>query len=261
MYKVALNTFWHIASMDGISFDPTFGALFLGFIFSCIISGIITFQTYLYFHYFPKDLLRIKLVDVVHLLLQIHAFYHSLKGAIGQPSSILDLGHIKISTVTLVHSFYTHRLWSSKQNSPCFAASLIEFRPVGATGIPLSYTLPSFAQVDSIKWAIRTTYATATSIDLILTSATCYYLYKSKGTFRGFNSKMSKMIQFTLGSGLLTLSGSFVVLMTTFLPRSLVFVGIGFITSELYIISYFSMINARKRVRKEELDQGSFEST
>ncbi|KAF8892893.1 hypothetical protein BD779DRAFT_1798306 [Infundibulicybe gibba] len=251
--------------MNGPPLDLTFGALFVGFTISCIIFGVTTLQIYLYFHYFPKDLLRIKLTVAEHhpSCLVDPRPLSSNRGAIGQLEGLFYLGQtmklaflLSIIIITLVHSAYTYRLWSIGGLFGGYLIYLVVSVVLGgfAIGILLGYkvyTLSSFSQANSIMLEIRAGYTASTLIDAVLTLSMCYYLSKSKGSFRIFNSQMGKMIQFTVGSGLLTLTGAFATLMTAILlPHSNMFVAIGFFTNELYVLSYISMLNARKRIQK-----------
>jgi hypothetical protein len=118
-------------------------------------------------------------------------------------------------------------------------------------GVALAYelwTVNHFAELDDISWAINSSLAAATVIDFTIASAMCYYLWKSKSPTSRLNTRISSLIQFTLGSGVFTSACSTTALLTyIFMPNNLIFMGVQFLLTKLYLMSFITMLNSRPR--------------
>jgi len=110
------------------------------------------------------------------------------------------------------------------------------------------YTVHSYFDLDSISWIIYSSFATATGIDFVITAAMCYYLWKSQSPTSRLNSRISTIIQYTLSTGLFTSACSLSALFSyILLPNTFVFLALQFLLTKLYVASFLTMLNARKR--------------
>lgn len=78
------------------------------------------------------------------------------------------------------------------------------------------------ANVGLLQWSIISSLATSTTIDFAIAAAMCFYLRKSKGDEQRLNTRISRVMQYTLNSGLLTSACSLSALFTVcrcFLPH------------------------------------------
>ncbi|KAF8870961.1 hypothetical protein BD779DRAFT_1578367, partial [Infundibulicybe gibba] len=86
-----------------MGFDNTLGAAFIGAIGASILFGITNLQVFLYYHSYPEDWrvqklivcslspLPAMLLDVVHLILTVHAVYHYVVTSFGNPLALLQV--------------------------------------------------------------------------------------------------------------------------------------------------------------------------
>ncbi|KAG6918476.1 hypothetical protein DXG01_014103 [Tephrocybe rancida] len=104
-----------------------------------------------------------------------------------------------------------------------------------------------------MSWVIYTSFAWPAVIDLVIAIAMCYYLFRSKSGFSGTNSKIIMIIRMILISGFLTSACSLTALICyATMPNTLVFLGIEFLLTKLYINSFLAMLNARQTVQDKD---------
>ena len=109
-----------------------------------------------------------------------------------------------------------------------------------------------FPQLSEVAWAVHSALGAATAIDFVLAGAMCYYLTKSRITESPLNSKISRIMQFTLSSGLLTSACSLSALFTyIFLANTMIFFAIESLLTKFYVVSFFAMLNARERTTEK----------
>ncbi|KAK0435777.1 hypothetical protein EV421DRAFT_1908465 [Armillaria borealis] len=121
--------------------------------------------------------------------------------------------------------------------------------------------VPSLIAASTIKTAIYTFSSTVAAADVIIALVMSYYLRKGRAS-TGFSSTASLILglmQLVIASGLATSACSILTLITFIvLPESLVFLGIHFALSKLYINSILAMLNYRreKQVNKPNAEPG-----
>jgi hypothetical protein len=116
---------------------------------------------------------------------------------------------INVIIILLVHSLYAHRVWTLGGYHKGILGYLVAFVVAGgaAVGFILAYIIfrsRTFSELEESAWAVYAALGTSTSIDFVIAAAMCYYLRKSKGSITRLNSKISKIIQYMISSGLLT---------------------------------------------------------
>ncbi|KAF5376642.1 hypothetical protein D9615_007877 [Tricholomella constricta] len=277
-------------SLEGPTLDNTVGALLLGLVGSAFLYGVTTLQAYWYYHCFHRDSLLHKCsvsllwaLDTFHLALTIHAVYlyvvtgfgnldgllHVNKGERQNPAPELILTRaycakvqvaINVVVILLVQSLYTYRVWIlGGYHRGLLGYFVIAVVSGGfAIGIILAYqifTVVTYKDLDGVSWAINASLATSTAIDFMIAGAMCFYLRKSKGSQTRLNSRISRMMQYTLSSGLFTSACSLSAMFSyILLPDTFVYLGIQFILTKLYVGSFFAMLNARERPREPKGD-------
>ncbi|KAJ3511730.1 hypothetical protein NLJ89_g3930 [Agrocybe chaxingu] len=256
-----------LISLAEPSLDNTVGAALLGVVAAAFLFGVTTLQAYWYYHSYPNDSLVHKCsvgilwtLDALHLALTLHAVYtYAVKGF----GDVLGLTRIvwsiklqvsfNVVIVLIVHSLYALRVWLLGGYHRGVLGYLVASVVAGGfvIGIVLAYsiyTVDTYPQLDSVAWTIYAALGTSTTIDFVLAAAMCYYLRKSKGTITRLNSRISVIMQYTLGSGLFTsacsLSAMFLYIL---LPHTLIFLGVQFLLTKLYVGSFLIMLNARER--------------
>ncbi|KAK7017411.1 hypothetical protein R3P38DRAFT_1326834 [Favolaschia claudopus] len=250
--------------------DNTLGAVFIGVVVSCILFGVSALQVYLYYHYYPTDSRLHKLsvavlwvLDALHLSLTIFATYHYGVRGFGHTEGlgvviwpIKLLVAINVVIILLVQSLYTYRVWLLSGYHHGVLGYLVTGVVLGgfAIGIVLSfetYTINSWGEVSDIAWAIESSFAASTTIDVVISIAMCFYLRKSKGPGSRLNSRIATLMQYTLSCGVFTSACSIACLFTFILmPNNLVFLALTYLLTRLYINSFMAMMNARERVHR-----------
>ncbi|KAF9031589.1 hypothetical protein BJ165DRAFT_1535354 [Panaeolus papilionaceus] len=259
-----------LVSLTAPTLDNTIGAALIGFVFMCILFGMTMLQVYWYYLSFPKDsklhwysVGTLWVLDSIGLALTVHTMYVYMITGFGDvaglqhiPISLKIQVNINVIVILMVHSLYAMRVWllSGYHNSPLkyLVASVVAGGFV--IGIVLAYqmyTIETYAELENIAWLVNASLGTATTIDFMIASAMCYYLRKSKGSINKvdrLNSRISIIIQFTLGSGLLTSACSLCAMFSYILvPHTWVFLAFEFVLTKLYVGSFFAMLNARER--------------
>ncbi|KAF7968062.1 hypothetical protein HWV62_32089 [Athelia sp. TMB] len=156
--------------------------------------------TYMYYGSYPNDwkVHRIAvgalwLLDTLHLVFSIMLGYHYLVSSFGNPLA-LEFIHwslkaqigVNVVIIVIVQCLYAVRMWR-------------------LVGIVLAFfMLQPDAFEDLAGWTVIGSFAATTVTDIVIAAFMCFYLYKSKTGFATTNSKLSTLLQYTLGSGLAT---------------------------------------------------------
>ncbi|KDR79457.1 hypothetical protein GALMADRAFT_243550 [Galerina marginata CBS 339.88] len=254
-----------------ITLGNTIGASFLGTVGACILFGISLVQAYIYYTNYPKDWLFQKLVvglliilDTCHLACTIHTTYYY---TIEQFGNAQALGKIvwsfrvqvifNVIIVVIVQSLYVHRVWRlgsrfSRIWPAIVIGILIAGSVVGLLLIYHTFKLTGWDDMHSATWVLYATFSTTTAIDVLLAATMCYYLNKSKSGFAKTHSLVVTIMHYVLISGALTSVTSVIALVTfVTMPNNLIFIGITFLVTKLYINSYVAMLNARNNIRED----------
>lgn len=253
--------------------DNTIGAVFLGTSASCLLFGLAIVQTRLYYHNFPKDWTFQKISVAVlmtlatsHLLFTLHAVYFYLIVNFGRLAALESIVwsfklQLLISTMMaiLVQSLYAMRVWKLGRQFSRFWPGLVVFIVAGGWAVGIfamvnSYERKYFTDLDSMRRIIYAAPAIATSVDVILATALCYYLRRSRSAFvGGTNNKILIIMRYVIVTGFLTSACSLSALITyAIIPHTLVFAAIELLLPHLYVNSYLSMLNARTSINKRE---------
>ncbi|TFK59564.1 hypothetical protein BDN72DRAFT_594251 [Pluteus cervinus] len=267
-------------SLQKQTLDNTIGAAFLGIVGASLLFGMTSVQAYYYYHAYPKDsrlhkcaVAGLWLLDAFHQGLIVHAVYMYIISGFMNPFSLSHIIWsiklqivISVVIIVIVHSLYAYRVWLLNGYHHGVIGYLVAAVVVGGFVIGIIfaievYRVEFFSELDNISWAVTSSLATATTIDFVIAAAMVFYLRKSKGTESRLNSRISKVMQYALGSGLLTSACSLSALFTyILLPNTFVFVGLEFLLTKLYVGSFLAMLNARDR-KDVNSDDGSLEGT
>ncbi|KAF7375368.1 hypothetical protein MSAN_00424300 [Mycena sanguinolenta] len=250
--------------------DSTLGAMFIGLVVSCMLFGVSSLQVYYYYHYYPYDgwLHKVSVgvlwvLDATHLSLTIYSSYYYGINGFGQ-FAVLDVViwpvklevAINVVIILLVQSLYAYRVWILGGYHHGVLGYLVAGVVLGGFGIGIvlsyeTYSVSNWTQISDIAWAVESSFAASTSIDIIISMAMCYYLWRSKGPESRLNSRISTLMQYTLSSGVFTSACSCSCLLTfIFRPNSLAFLALSYILTRLYMNSFMAMMNARQRVHR-----------
>jgi hypothetical protein len=253
-----------------VTLDNTIGAVLLGAMAACMLFGITNLQMYMYYQTYPNDSRFQKLsvailwiLDTLHLGLTIHAVYHYLVSSFGNVAAQdvivwsfkLQIA-VNVVIVLLVQSLYALRVWKLGHHfGRIWPVVVVAFVAGGySIGIILAvktYHVASFTGLNEMSWAIITSFATSTAIDIVLATVLCFYLNSSRSSFINTNYRILTIMKYVLASGFLTSACSLTALITyAVMPNNLIFLGIEFLLTKLYINSFVAMLNARRSVRE-----------
>ncbi|PBK74121.1 hypothetical protein ARMSODRAFT_1014437 [Armillaria solidipes] len=232
------------------SVGVTFGACYIGSIMAAILYGISNLQAVIYYKRYPNDwwvyrysVALLWVLDTLHVILSTHALYFYLITMFGDFIGDLesDVWSMKLQLslnnlmVVYVQWLYAIRLWKR------------------VPGITLdSRIIPNLLSVSLIKQSIYIFCSTIAAADLIIAPMMCFYLHKSRrGTiFSTTTTLLLRLMRLVLISGLATSAISLSTLVAYIVwPESLIFVGIHFVLSKLYINSLLAMLNSRSKDR------------
>ncbi|TFK42305.1 hypothetical protein BDQ12DRAFT_719191 [Crucibulum laeve] len=266
-----------MASLQEPTLDNTVGAAFLGVVAASFLFGVTTLQAYWYYHSYPRDTLLHKYsvailwgLDTFHLFLTIHAVYTYVVKGFGNTAGLVHILwsiqlqiSVNVVMILMVHTLYALRVWRLGGYHHGFLGYIVALVVSGGFGIGIAlayemYTVDTYPELERISWVINSSLAAVTVIDFVIAAAMCYYLRKSKGAASRLSSRISVVIQYTLGSGLLTSACSLSAMFTyILLPNTFIFLGVEFLLTKLYVVSFLAMLNARQRGRGESDNEES----
>ncbi|KAE9391142.1 hypothetical protein BT96DRAFT_945605 [Gymnopus androsaceus JB14] len=258
-----------LQSLENQTVDNTLGAALLGIVGATFLFGITTLQVYLYYHHYGRDsrlhkvaVAALWILDSLHLVLIVHAVYHyAVKGFGDTLNLAVVIWSVKLQVtinviiILFVQSLYAYRVWILGGYHHGVFGYIVAGVVVGGFALAYKiYTIQTFQELQTISWAIDSSLATSTAIDFTIALAMCLYLHKSRGSESRLNSRISTVMQYSLSSGLFTSTFcdnsacSLSTLFTyTLMPNTLIFLGLQFLSTKLYVGSFLAMLNARQR--------------
>ncbi|PBK63006.1 hypothetical protein ARMSODRAFT_1024305 [Armillaria solidipes] len=257
------------------SVGETFGACYIGSILAAILYGISNLQVVIYYKRYPNDqwvyrysVALLWVLDTLHVILSTHAIYFYLVTMFGDFIGGLekDLWTMKLqlSLNNFIVVLYAIRLWKLgryfHKTLPCFVLLAVAtslgneiVQPHKITDLAYGIRhIPNLLSVSIIKKSIYVFCSTIAATDMIIAPMMCYYLHKSRRDtiFSTTAALLVRLMRLVLVSGVATSAISLSTLIAFIVwPESLIFVGIHFVLSKLYINSLLAMLNSRSKQR------------
>ncbi|KAF8347233.1 hypothetical protein F5887DRAFT_1157825 [Amanita rubescens] len=271
----------------------TIGAILLGVIGAAMLYGATNVQVYFYYRKYPKDRIILRCIvpflwamDTLHMAFTIHELWHYLIESFGNDQALLPItwSH-KVIIVLTVQTLYTWRVW--KLMYGCSHSQLASFKigsGLGSSTLMVrmvdhnshgwirlwnhrslnlvlmikTYELHSFLDAKKIRWEIIFAFGMSTFNDFALAAGICHLLYLSATTVEETKFMVGILMRYALISGALTSMCSLTgLIIFCAMPNNLIFLGVTFIVTKLYINSYLAMLNARNSIRS----RGSIRTT
>ncbi|KAI0820904.1 hypothetical protein BC628DRAFT_1329232 [Trametes gibbosa] len=244
----------------------TLGATFLGFACTCVLYGITSLQTWMYFDYQFKDegLLRgtvliLWVLDTFHMLFLTMTLYRDIVVDFGNISAILSpscadhTSQTKLVSNLIVRAIFGMRIWRLSGGHWFIPVCLVNVLSLFVLGSIRSLSVSTLLDVREFSWSFYTGFAVEVIADSIITVSQCALLTRMKTGFERTDSLISFMMRYSINTGLLTSICAALVLVTASTgittPNDFIYQGFYFVYSKLYVNSLLATLNARRRTR------------
>ncbi|KAF7331775.1 hypothetical protein MKEN_00057400 [Mycena kentingensis (nom. inval.)] len=258
--------------------DNTIGSSFVGVVAAATLYGVSCVQTWYYFNrygstdvWYIKALVAVVFVfDTVHQALISHTVYWYTITNYANPTALSQLVWSILLEVLfngliglIVQGFLTMRVWRLSNRNvglTLIAGSLVlaEFACSVAFTIQ-SMKLETWQELGQLKPLSMTVNVLGAGGDFVIAMFLVFYLRRSRTGFRKSDSMISKLIIFSVSTGLLTSVCAIASLVSILvLGSSLVYVAFYFSLGRLYFNSVLATLNARKDILDDDPDDLTF---
>ncbi|KAK0206186.1 hypothetical protein DFS33DRAFT_1312903, partial [Desarmillaria ectypa] len=256
-------------------FFGSLGGRLIDFTVSCV-------QTWYYFNQYPDDVWYIKslvaivwLFDSIHQALISHTVYYYVVTNFSNPAELENLVWSILLEVLfngfigfLVQSFLTMRVWRlSNEKVPLTA--VIAALVLAEFGCSVAFTIQSmklstWADLTHMRGLSMTVNVVGAVSDVLIAASLFYFLHRSRTGFKQSNTMISKLILFSVSTGLMTSICAVASLISILIwGKTLIYVAFYFSLGRLYSNSVLATLNARKDIRglSEAGDTGDLTQT
>jgi hypothetical protein len=226
--------------------------------------GVSCIQTWYYFRRYPKDFWYVKLlvvvtmiVDTIHQILITHTIYFYLVTNYAYPPALASMiWSMNLQVVfngmldLLVQGFLTYRVYLLSYKNRLLAGAFA-LMVLGLFSIQLAYTILALQLVPIVELARLKALAMsvdimAATLDLLLAVTLCYLLHTSRTGFKTTDNTISRIMLFTVNTGLMTSICATTALITYLVFRNaLIYVAFYFLGGRLYTNSLLATLNSR----------------
>ncbi|EMD32502.1 hypothetical protein CERSUDRAFT_118537 [Gelatoporia subvermispora B] len=252
--------------IDAKTLRNSLGAVLLGSLICCFLTGIVSMQSAMYWRIYPKDMGRIKAtVAIVWGVDFVHAF---MACAANWTYLIENFGNLDVSThitwsvaVTvaltalntfLVQAFFAHRIHTLSRGMWWITApiTILAFLRLFAALVSTAEMIrlrsyPAF--VDQFAWVFTVGLSLGAVVDILIAIGLCYFLRRGRTGFSSMDRIIDSITLYTVENGLLTSVTTVISLICwVTMPHNLIFLGLHFAISKLYANSFLATLNARK---------------
>ncbi|KAJ7934268.1 hypothetical protein B0H13DRAFT_2650226 [Mycena leptocephala] len=249
------------------------GALLIGVLVSTFFQGILSAQAYIYYESFPEDPLSLKALvrfvwtlDFVHLVLISQAMYYYLVtnwgnvAALGLTTIELDLHLVFLSVATFTcQAYFLHRVWRFSNRNTLLTGVLT----AGCTStlvLDLLLAAQTIAGRNSTKIAPSSkrasiaVFSTGGANDLAIALVLCWYLQRSKSEFDRTKFVLTRIIHFTVSTGLVTRQRYSLLALGTLAayvgsPDTFIWLAMYFSLGRMYTNALLATLNSRRKLR------------
>jgi hypothetical protein len=256
------------------AFDDTLGSLFIGIIVSTMVFGILVSQVYTYYRVFPSDKVSYKMIVAVLLLLQVviqafvsHAYYYfgitlysnSIQFLLGTvPITLLIQTPLGALSGTIVKICFAVRVWRFSGRNWVITTIIIILALV-QLGFSILYTYNTFLtphlyDLADLKLQRLATISLGTGAftDVLTAVTLCWCLQKYKTGQRQSDSLVHSLSIYAVNTGVVTSAFSLATLLIyNRMPNNFIFLGVYFVLSHLYAISFVATLNSRRSVKAD----------
>ncbi|KAF8175004.1 hypothetical protein K438DRAFT_1979891 [Mycena galopus ATCC 62051] len=248
--------------------DSSDGALLIGVLVSTFFQGVLSVQAYIYYENFPEDPLSLKALvgfvwtlDFVHLVLICQAMYNYLVtnresvAALGLTTIQLDLHLVFLSVATITcQAYFIHRVWRFSNRNRLLTGVLT----AGCTStlvLDLLLAAQTIAGRNSTKVAPSlkresiAVFSTGGANDLAIALVLCWYMQRRKSEFDRTNFVLTRIIHFTVSTGLVTRKSSRSGNPRRRSPNTFVWLAMYVSLGRMYTNALLATLNSRRKLR------------
>jgi hypothetical protein len=255
----------------------TISSAFFGFSMGAILFGITIRQAYQYYVHAKDTKWRriliglICLLDTLNVASSMNMIYNFLLLLLGNPKvypqvmwSLKALATTQVFLILLVQGFYLFQIWCFSGNIVLLhrrvrlaAKAFVILVSLYATAVAVVF-LSQMRRVDAIfgfsggfEYVMYLGFGSTALIDCAIAAAMCITLYKSNTGIRRSESVLESLVQYFVGTGLLTsLAALLAIVLYVARPHSLLYLSVEFSTTKLYANSILAMFNARQSLNE-----------
>ncbi|KAF9483932.1 hypothetical protein BDN70DRAFT_873049 [Pholiota conissans] len=259
--------------------DTTMGAAYIGVVAAAMLYGVSFVQAWYYFMKYQQDVWYIKALvgsiwffETVHQALISHTVYYYVVTNYNNPN-VLDkiVWSILLEVLfngligLLVQGFLALRVWRLSGNNLPLTV-VVGCLVLAGFGCSVAFTaqsmqLQTWAQLERLKGLSMAVNLLGAITDVLITAALFVFLQRSRTGFKKSDNMISKLIAFTVSTGLLTSVCAVASLISILASgHTLIYVAFYFSLGRLYSNSVLATLNARQIIRGlgENSDELSF---
>jgi len=160
------------------------------------------------------------------------------------------------TTTFTTHLFFSHRVFRlSRKNyyitTPLVVLAFVRLGAALVSTIEMRRLKSFHAFVQDYSYVFTLGLSSATTLDVLITTAMWYFLQMSRTGFREMDHIVDTIMLYTLNSGALTYMTTVMSLIFWLaMPGNLVFLGLHFSISKLYANSLLGTLNSRRTLRR-----------
>ncbi|KIK66367.1 hypothetical protein GYMLUDRAFT_38177 [Collybiopsis luxurians FD-317 M1] len=270
--------------MTDLSVQDSLSALFFGFIVGSVLFGVVLLESYRYFKTYKNDSMRQKLLvaflftlDSLHFAFSIHMAHYYLISNFGSSNAITRavwsvkvLGTIQVILLWIVQCLYLIRiciltrknLFQQKILFPVMCAVVV-IAAIGF-GVGLMFIvelnrIEFILDFIKIKWAVYLAFGVSAAVDITIAAIMVLLLHRSITGMKRTDGAISVLIHYVFSTGLLTSVAALIyIILYAAAPQTLLYLGMVFLMSRLYTISFLELrLNVRKQLRDNLDSQNS----
>ncbi|TDL18471.1 hypothetical protein BD410DRAFT_793171 [Rickenella mellea] len=247
--------------------DLNLGALEIGTLISSVLFGVTTVQVYMYWNRRFNDRVAIQgLVATVWTCEAVHTaflwiyLYHLTVTFYGVPAKLAEShwtlnmsGFFDGFIGAVVQSYFAYRVLIVSGKWPIslisWTGSLLQCTGTFAvTALGFLTTLEQFAE--KYGWLVKGVLVLDVIVDIINTTALCYYLSKGRTGFHSTDRMIDTIILWTVETGLLTTIAALTMLIFDIsLGTTAMWIGVSLFYAKLYSNSLLAALNGRDILR------------
>ncbi|KAI0687256.1 hypothetical protein C8Q76DRAFT_661365 [Earliella scabrosa] len=250
------------------------GGLLIEVFIACILYGITTLQSFLYFQKYQNDTKLLKafvaaiwILETVHTAFCIQiAYAYAIQGfghyayfeTINWGVGITVFTEVILST--LVQVFYVRRVWIMSGHAKILSGTIALF-VVCRVGFGIGSTILSYHYPDWVEFRAHQSSMVTVSgglgaaalVDVMVALTLSFYLMRGRSDLqKESNSRINLIMLYAVNTGAITGTASVLsVILYATQKESLVFLGLVEIQGKLYANSFLGSLNARAHIRNK----------